>query len=72
MESVFVFVLFMPLALAALGLLVWSLVWAYNDAQKRGKPGWLVVLLVLFMNWPFSLLIWVLFRPDVQEPPKAA
>jgi hypothetical protein len=25
-----------------------------------------VVLLVLFMNWPISLLIWLVFRPDIK------
>jgi uncharacterized membrane protein len=48
------------------GLMVWSLIWAYNDAEKRGKSGWLVVLLVLLMNWPISLLMWLVFRPDIK------
>ena len=46
-------------------LLVWSLVWVYRDAEARGKPGWLVSLLVLFLKWPISLLLWVVFRPQL-------
>lgn len=71
MEELIIIFLVLPLALAVLGLLIWSLVWAYRDAESRGKPGWLVVLLVLFMNWPFSLLIWIVFRPEVKPSSKA-
>lgn len=71
MEELIIIFLVLPLALAVLGLLIWSLVWAYRDAESRGKPGWLVVLLVLFMNWPFSLLIWIVFRPDAKSSLKA-
>lgn len=71
MEKLIIIFLVLPLALAVLGLLIWSLVWAYRDAESRGKPGWLVVLLVLFMNWPFSLLIWIVFRPEVKLNSKA-
>lgn len=42
---------------------VWSVVWAYGDAKRRGKPGLLVALLVLFL-WPMGLLIWWLFHPS--------
>ena len=67
----FVWIFFIiPLMLVLLGLLVWSLIWAYKDAGKRGKPGGLVVLLILFMNWPLSLLIWLVFRPDVEPADK--
>ena len=67
---------FSPIALvvmlAALGffvamvfLLVWSLVWVHRDANLRGKPGWLVVLLCFLFNWPMSLVMWLVFRPDL-------
>lgn len=56
--------LFVPLGLIVFGLLVWSLIWVYNDAEKRGKTPWLVCLLVLFFNWPTSLLLWYVFRPE--------
>ncbi len=52
-------------ALAGLILYVWSIVWSYRDAERRGKPGWLVALLVALLSWPLSLIIWVLFRPGI-------
>lgn len=58
------FILIAPFFIVILGLLIWSLVWVYGDAERRGKPGWLVVLMVFFVNWPTSLLIWLVFRPD--------
>ena len=57
--------LVVPFGLMVLGILIWSLVWVYRDAERRGKEGWLAVLVVFFMNWPFSLLIWMLFRPEI-------
>ena len=50
-----------------LGLLVWSLVWVYRDAEARGKPGWVVALVVLCLKWPISLLLWILFRPQLAK-----
>ena len=67
MPEAFIALLVVPFALAILGLLIWSLVWVYRDAEVRGKEGWLALLVVFFMNWPFSLLIWMLFRPDIKE-----
>jgi uncharacterized membrane protein len=49
-------------------LLVWSLVWVYNDAEERGKSGCLVVLLVFLLSWPVSLLAWIVFRPEHRIP----
>jgi len=47
-------------------LYLWSGVWVYRDAERRGKPAWLVTLLVLLLSWPLSLAVWVVLRP---EPP---
>lgn len=44
-------------------LFIWSLVWVYGDAERRGKSGCLVVLVILFFGWPLSLLLWLVFRP---------
>jgi hypothetical protein len=41
-----------------------SVIWAFGDAQNRGKSGCLVALLVLLLVWPVGLIIWVLIRPD--------
>ena len=46
-----------------LGLYIWSICWAGADAHARGKPGWLVALLVAFSFW-WGLLLWIIFRPD--------
>ena len=46
-------------------LVVWSLVWVYQDANARGKPGWLVALLCFFCEWPLSLLMWLVLRPEL-------
>ena len=60
-------------AIGFLGLLLWSLVWVYRDAEARGKPGWAVALVVLVLKWPISLLLWMIFRPQrlvtVQKTP---
>jgi hypothetical protein len=52
-----------------IGLLVWSLVWVYRDANVRGKSGWLVALLCFMFNWPFSILMWIVFRPEFDKLP---
>jgi len=52
------------LGLAILGLWGWSIVWAYGDAERRGKSGCLVALLVLLLSWPVGLIAWLVFRPD--------
>ena len=67
MEAVFWIFFLIPLFLVILGLLIWSLIWVHGDAIKRGKPGWAVVLLVLLLEWPISLLLWIVFRPDIIE-----
>ena len=51
--------------LLGLVLYVWSIIWAYRDAERRGKPGWLVALLVALLSWPVSLLVWIVFRPGI-------
>jgi len=69
MEPLLLILLVIPFFLVILGLLIWSLVWVYHDALKRGKPGWPVVFLVLLLEWPISLLVWLVFRPDIKEQP---
>jgi hypothetical protein len=50
--------------LPVIGIYIWSIVWAYHDAERRGKSGCLVVLMVMLLTWPVGLLIWLVFRPD--------
>ncbi len=66
MNELVLVLIILPLIFTILGLLIWSLVWVYGDANRRGKPGWAVVLLVLFLEWPISLLVWLVFRPEVK------
>jgi len=67
MHEAFIFFAIVPLAILIMAILIGSLVWAYQDAEKREKSGWLVVFLILLCNWPFSLLIWLAFRPDIKS-----
>lgn len=55
--------------LVALGVWLWSGVWIARDANARGKPGWLVAILALFIAWPISLLVWIALRPEHRPPP---
>ena len=47
---------------------LWSVIWAYNDAERRGKSGCLVALLVFLLSWPVGLIIWLVFRPEEKPP----
>lgn len=60
-----------PLILILAGFILYfgSGVWAYRDAELRGKPPLLVCLLVLLVSWPISLLIWIALRPAPRRPP---
>jgi hypothetical protein len=49
-------------------LYCWSIVWAYKDAPRRGKPGWLVAIMVALLAWPLGIVVWLLFRPTITEP----
>lgn len=51
------------IGLPVFALFVWSLFWAYRDAEQRGKSGCLVALLVFLLTWPVGLIIWILIRP---------
>ncbi len=66
MEVLLWIFLIIPAMFVVLGLLIWSLVWVWRDAEKRGKPGWVVALMVFLLEWPISLLVWVVFRPDLK------
>ncbi len=45
-------------------LYIFSIVWAYGDAERRGKSGCLVALLVVLLSWPVGLIAWIVFRPE--------
>ena len=64
MDALYLYFFLFPILAAVLGMLVASLLWVYQDAEARNKSGLLVVLLVLLLNWPLSLLLWLVFRPE--------
>ncbi len=51
---------------AILALVIGSIIWAFSDAEKRGKSGCLVALLVFLLPWPVGLIVWLLIRPEIQ------
>ncbi|MGV3532884.1 MAG: hypothetical protein ACO1QR_10980 [Chthoniobacteraceae bacterium] len=58
-----------PVAFCLVSLAVLKLFidWALKDAAARGKPGWLVALVVVFFL-PLGWLHWLLFRPPLLPP----
>lgn len=57
-------------AIVAVALcLLWivSIVWAYHNAQSRGKSGCLVALLIIFLTWPVGFIAWLVFRPNCRS-----
>ena len=45
-----------------------TLVWAWQDAQRRGKNGFVVVLFLLLTGWPLSFIWWFFLRPPFRAP----
>jgi len=64
MDTLIWMFIFLPVVMCLFALLAASLVWVYQDAESRNKSGILVALLVLLLNWPISLLLWLVFRPE--------
>ena len=52
------------LALVYLG----SLWWVHQDAQERVDRPVLLTLVIGLVSWPLGLLLWVLFRPEEDDP----
>ncbi len=67
-EGGFALLMGICIGLPLLAIYVGSIIWAYGDAEKRGKPGCLVALLVFLATWPVGLLIWLLIRPQEKSP----
>ncbi len=51
--------------LICLAVYIASLVWVYRDANRRGKSGILVALLVALISWPIGLLVWLIIRDKI-------
>jgi serine/threonine protein kinase len=58
------YLLFFILLLPVLAVWISTLVWVYRDAERCGKPGILVALLVGLLVWPVGLLVWLILRQD--------
>ena len=58
----------LPAFLVSFGFFIWSLMWIFGDAERRGKSGWLSVLFLLAAFWPWSLLWWLWLRPPPRLP----
>lgn len=50
------------IGLLVLGLYIWSIVWSYRDAERRGVSGILVALMVALLSWPIGLIVWLVIR----------
>ena len=53
------------ICLLFLALYIASIVWVYRDAERHGKSGILVALLVALISWPIGLLVWLIVRKNV-------
>jgi hypothetical protein len=53
------------LILVCLAIYIASIVWVYRDANRRGKSGTLVALLVALISWPIGLVVWLIIRDKV-------
>ena len=54
------------LQLGFLVLVVWSIWQVAQDAELRGKPGWLIAGLAL-ITWPIGVFLWLAARPGVKK-----
>ena len=59
--AVFVF------ALVMVYLWLWTIGFVYNDAIDRGFNGLLWSLLVVLGGWPLTFVLWIVFRPKLQD-----
>lgn len=58
-----IFALIIGLLLFA--LYIASIVWVYRDAERHGKSGILVALLVALISWPIGLVVWLIVRKNI-------
>jgi len=63
LEPSFGLILWKMFALASLVLYPLSLIWAYRDAEKRGRNGLLLAIFVA-VTWVIGLFVWLVVRPE--------
>jgi len=47
-----------------------SCIWVFGDAKRRGKStliSFIISISMIFLAWPFSIIGWFLFRPNIEE-----
>jgi hypothetical protein len=63
LEPSFGLILWKMFALASLVLYPLSLIWAFRDAEKRGRNGLLLAIFVA-VTWMIGLFVWMVVRPE--------
>lgn len=63
--SIIMIIIAIIIGLVCLALYIASIVWVYRDAQRRGKSGILVALLVALISWPIGLVVWLIVRKNL-------
>jgi hypothetical protein len=65
--AITIFTIILAAIITLVFFVVWlvTVIWVYRDANRRGKPGIVVALLVGLISWPIGLLVWVLVRNKV-------
>lgn len=53
------------LGLLFFALYIASIIWVYRDAERHGKSGILVALLVALISWPIGLIVWLIVRKNI-------
>lgn len=69
MSSLLLLLLWAVPALLVMTAFAASVAWVWRDANRRGQPGFIVAVLVVFLFWPLSLIVWLLARPAVPAAP---
>jgi hypothetical protein len=67
-------VLFIVIGLLILSvcvLMLYSLIWIFRDAKRRGMTSLMaaVIMILSLLAWPLTLLIWLKVRPEISVPP---
>lgn len=58
-------ILVVILCLIFFAVYIASIVWVYRDAERHGKSGILVALLVALISWPIGLVVWLIVRKNL-------
>ena len=57
----------LPTLLLLIVLSMWSFIWLFRDARKRGKNGALAIVFILITGWPLSFIWWFWLRPAADQ-----